>query len=122
MFPRERGCIAPIMPVARHPRNQNSIIVADLGRISSAPGMGRARLERSVVRDGRDDRPGLKEVRLNRCPFVAPMQVLRPQDVSRLGFDLEVGTPFRQLAGRPDVWPQKISAVYAGDRVKRRLR
>ena len=32
MYPRERGCIAPIMPVARHPRNRNSIIVADLGR------------------------------------------------------------------------------------------
>ncbi len=30
MYPRERGCIAPIVPLARHPRNRNSVIVVDL--------------------------------------------------------------------------------------------
>ncbi|NJN52886.1 MAG: exodeoxyribonuclease I [Gammaproteobacteria bacterium] len=32
MFGRERHCIAPVLPIAVHPTNANSVIVADLGR------------------------------------------------------------------------------------------
>jgi exodeoxyribonuclease-1 len=61
-----------------------------------------------------EQRPALKEVRLNRCPFVAPMNVLRMQDVSRLGLDLDlVQRRFDNLRSESALMG-KISAVYAG--------
>jgi exodeoxyribonuclease-1 len=115
MFARERGCIAPIMPLARHPRNKNSIIVADLGR-DEHPLLewDVVRLQEGLFGSDAEQRPGLKEVRLNRCPFVAPMKALRPQDITRLDLDVDVvQRRFDNLRGDLTL-AQKISAVYAG--------
>ncbi len=61
----------------------------------------------------RDDRPGLKEVRLNRCPFVAPIAVVRDEDAQRLELDLpESQRRFEHLRETPGL-AAKIAAVYA---------
>jgi exodeoxyribonuclease-1 len=114
MFPRERSCLAPIMPLARHPQNRNSVIVADLGR-DERPLLewDAERLRAGLFGSDAEQRPGLKEVRLNRCPFVAPLKSLRTQDIGRLGLDLDtVRRRFDRLRADSTL-PDKISAVYA---------
>jgi len=113
MYPRERGCIAPIMPLVRHPRNRNSIIVADLGTdIRQLLEWDSDRLRGALFGKQREDRPGLKEVRLNRCPFVAPLETLRPQDAQRLELDVSaVQDRFKVLRGQHDLGA-KVAAIY----------
>jgi len=117
MFPRERFCIAPVMPIARHPSNRNSVIVADLTKdIGPLIEWDRDRLREALFGPDRDQRPGLKEVRMNRCPFVAPLGVLREQDARRLGFDMPVVTArYDRLMQRRDI-AEKVASMYAVDR------
>lgn len=113
MYPRERGCIAPIIPVARHPQNRNSVIVADLAAdVRPLIEWDVDRLREALFGTDRDDRPGLKEVRLNRCPFVAPIEVLREQDARRLDLDMAtVRTRFDALRAYAGL-AGKITAIY----------
>jgi len=113
MFPRERSCIAPIMPLARHPQNRNSVIVADLGR-DERPILewDVERLREGLFGSDAERRPALKEVRLNRCPFVAPLKSLRAQDVSRLGLDLDAARRRFDRLHADATLAKKISALY----------
>jgi exodeoxyribonuclease-1 len=116
MFPRERGCIAPIMPVARHPQNRNSVIVADLATdVRPLIEWDADRLREALFGTDRDDRPGLKEVRFNRCPFVAPVEVLREQDARRLELDLAAARVRFDMLRASSGLAGKIAAIY--DRV-----
>jgi len=119
MFPRERGCLAPVMPVARHPRNRNSVIVADLASdIRPLIEWDADRIREALFGTDRDDRPGLKEVRLNRCPFVAPIAVVRSEDAQRLELDIaESQRRFEQLRATPGL-AAKIAAVYTVERTR----
>lgn len=120
MYARERGCIALIVPLARHPRNRNSIVVADLGSdVRALIEWDADRLREALFGADRDDRPGLKEVRLNRCPFVAPLEVLRPEDAHRLDLDVAASRGrFDELRAQAGL-AEKIAAVYRidGDQV-----
>ncbi len=113
MYARERSSIAAVMPVARHPENRNSIVVVDLATdIRPLIEWDADRLREALFGADRDDRPGLKEVRLNRCPFVAPIAVVREEDARRLEFDMvELQRRFEALRATPDL-AAKIAAVY----------
>ena len=116
MYPRERSCIAPIMPLARHPRNRNSIIVVDLATdVRPLIEWDTDRLRDALFSVGGTDRPGLKEVRLNRCPFVAPLEVLRQPDAQRLGLDVTLARRrYEDLRAQAGL-AHKISSVYDGN-------
>jgi exodeoxyribonuclease-1 len=105
MYARERSSIAAVMPVARHPENRNSIVVVDLATdIRPLIEWDADRLREVLFGADRDDRPGLKEVRLNRCPFVAPIAVVREEDARRLEFDMvELQRRFEALRATPDL-------------------
>jgi exodeoxyribonuclease-1 len=117
MFARERHCIAPVMPLARHPTNRSSIIVADLAKdVRPLIEWDTERLREALFGSDRDERPGLKEVRLNRCPFVAPLSVLREQDKQRLALDMAaVSARFDELVRHGEL-ASKIAAIYVRDR------
>ena len=117
MFPRERGCIAPVVVVGRHPVNKNSLIVADLGRdVSVLWDQDAEQLSQLLFARDSDYRPPLKELRVNRCPFVAPFEVLRPGDAVRLGIDVEVVRDrFRQLMAVEGLG-EKVAQVYRDGR------
>ncbi len=115
MFPRERNCIAPIIPLAWHPRNRNSVIVADVGRdVRALVEWDVDRLRDTLFGKDQDERPPLKEVRFNRCPFVAPLATLRLQDAQRLKLDVAAAQrradDLRAAVGMAD----KIAALYDG--------
>jgi exodeoxyribonuclease I len=114
MYPRERGSLAPVMPLARHPQNRNSVIVADLAvDVRRLIDWDIDRLREALFGADRDDRPGLKEIRFNRCPFVAPFSVLRDQDLRRLELDIDiVRMRFDDLRSHSGLGA-KIAAIYA---------
>ena len=116
-YARERHCLALVVPVARHPSNRNSVVVADLSKeIAPLIEWDRDRLRDALFGADRDQRPGLKEVRLNRCPFVAPLSVLRDTDIRRLGLDMAVVSErFDALTAHREVG-EKIASLYAGER------
>jgi exodeoxyribonuclease-1 len=117
MFARERACIAPVMALARHPTNRNSVIVADLGR-DERPLLewDADQLREALFGADVKQRPALKEVRLNRCPFVAPLKVLHREDARRLGMDMAmVQRRFSALLADPSL-SAKIRQVYKAER------
>ncbi len=88
MYPRARFGVAPILPMARHPSNGNSVIVVDLAEdIEVLLEQPAAELAEHLFTPGAEQRPPLKEIRLNRCPFVAPFEVLNEENLQRLEID-----------------------------------
>ncbi len=86
--------VALVTPVARHPVNRNSVILADLGadlavlEALEGPELAAAMFAPAGERDGLPRVP-LHEIALNRVPAVAPLGVLLPADQERLGIDVD---------------------------------
>ena len=90
MYPRTRYGVGPIMSLARHPSNGNSIIVVDLAEdIEPLLKMSSEEIGQHLFTQGSEQRPPLKEVRINRCPFVAPLEVVTEENRERLGLDVK---------------------------------
>ena len=113
MFPRERHCVAPIVALAPHPQNSNSVIVADLGRdVTPWLHWDADRIREALFSPGSTERPGLKEVRLNRSPFVAPTSALRTEDAQRLGIDLAEAQRQLEMLRGVERLTETLHAVY----------
>ena len=93
-FSADRGSIAVVVALAKHPTNPNGVVTYDL---SVDPGplleLDPEELHRRLFtpRDSLPsgvDRVPLKTVHINKCPALAPMGVLRQEDADRLGLDL----------------------------------
>jgi exodeoxyribonuclease I len=112
MYPRERFGTAPVMSVCRHPTNSNAIVVADLSQdVEPLLEWPEERIREALFRPGNSERPPLKEIRLNRCPFVAGIEVLDEENWARLGFDRrEIKERHRRLR-QPGIAP-KLMRVY----------
>src|SRR5690606_4771816 len=93
-YPAAQGCLAVVIPLARHPVNQNGVIVCDLG-VDPDAWLGldvdelRRRLftPRAELAEG-EERPPLKTVHANKCPVLAPLSVLSEEVQARWGIDL----------------------------------
>jgi exodeoxyribonuclease-1 len=102
MFPAARGCLGIVMPLMKHPRNNNGVVVLDL---CSDPGPWldlsaeeiAARLyARSEDLEEGEERVALKTVHLNRCPVLAPLSVLNGDIQTRYDIDLDSVTARRE--------------------------
>lgn len=93
-FSVEKHCIAVVVALARDPRNPNGVVAYDLS-VDPTPLLTldadtlRERLytPAATLPEGIERLP-LKVVHTNKCPVLAPMKVLRDEDVERLGLDL----------------------------------
>ena len=111
-YPRRRHCFAPVVSVCAHPVNANAVIVADVSEdIEPLLHWPEERIQEALFNVDAQWRPPLKEVRLNRCPFLAPLSVIRRTDAARLGFDAEAGEQRRRRLGQPAL-ADKIRRVY----------
>ncbi|MDX1593353.1 MAG: exodeoxyribonuclease I [Gammaproteobacteria bacterium] len=118
-YPAARGCLAVVAPVAGHPENPNAVIVFDLAADPEAlAGLdGEAIAERvfspgDALPEGRERIP-LKQVRINRCPVLAPLSVLRPEDARRLCIDLEaIARHHARLLREPGL-AERVAAAFA---------
>ncbi|MFV3315609.1 exodeoxyribonuclease I [Pseudomonas sp. NY15374] len=121
-FSSERSYLGVVLPLAWHPRNRNALIVCDLHMetlplIRESAEVLRSRLytRREELADGELPVP-LKLVHINKCPVVAPLNVLRPVDQQRLGLDMSlVQSRAEQLMQKHDAWRDKLENVYTAD-------
>ncbi len=96
MYPATRNCLAIVLPLCLHPANPNEVVVYDLNveptplltlsveEIKERLFTANENLPENV------NRIPLKTVHINKCPVLAPLSVLRPQDIKRLEIDIEV--------------------------------
>jgi exodeoxyribonuclease-1 len=112
--------VGVVLPLAWHPRNKNALIVCDLhldpqGLLDLDADTLRQRLytRRDDLAEGELPVP-LKLIHINKCPVVAPLSVLRPEDQQRLGLNMPL---YQQRALRlsdaQTAWLDKVSAIYA---------
>ena len=92
-YPAELGCIAPVLPVARHPVNSNGIVCFDL-RQDPEPllELDVEEVHRRLFTPTQDlpeglQRIPLKTVHINRCPMLAPMKTLTAEAAERWRID-----------------------------------
>lgn len=124
-YPAARLCAAPVIPLARHPRIDNRVLVFDLAQdpaalLRLAPDEIADRLYTPTadLPEG-EERVALKEVHLNRCPALIAWNHLRPADFERLQIDpdqVERRAAQIREAG-PDL-VEKVRRVYANDRAR----
>ncbi|HEY5718809.1 MAG TPA: exodeoxyribonuclease I, partial [Gammaproteobacteria bacterium] len=118
-YPASRGCLAVVVPVARHPVNDNAVIVYDLAADPAAfDGLDAAAIAARVFSraDALPDgvaRIPLKQVRVNRCPVLAPLKVLRGEDAERLGVDLAACARHREALRRQPDLAARVAAAFA---------
>ena len=118
-FAGSRHYLAPVLPLAWHPRNRNALIVcdlqADIAPLLELPAEVLARrlyTRREELGEGELPVP-LKLVQVNRCPILAPLSVLRGEDQARLGVDIAACQ--RQamlLTQQQQVWRDKLAEVF----------
>jgi exodeoxyribonuclease-1 len=119
-FSAARHYVGVVLPLAWHPRNKNALIVCDLhldpeGLLDLDAETLRQRLytRRDDLLDGELPVP-LKLIHINKCPVVAPLAVLRPQDQQRLGLDMALyQARALRLSDAQSVWKDKVQAIYA---------
>lgn len=92
-YPASRMCAAPVLPLARHPRIDNRVIVFDLdGDPEALLDLDAGDIADRLYTPAADLPPGeqrvpLKEVHLNRSPALVAWSHLREEDYARLGID-----------------------------------
>ena len=117
MFPNARLCAAPVMSLAVHPEIDSRVVVVDLSRdidalITEPVDVLRERL----FSPDSEARPPLKEVVLNRCPFLAPISVVDEAAAVRLDWSLaEIRERFHRLQTVPDLG-EKVAEIYRRER------
>lgn len=119
-FPASRLCAAAVLPIARHPRIDNRVIVLDL---HDAPDdllaldvddiVARLYTPVDQLPEG-VHRIALKEVHLNRSPMLVDWTHLRAADFERLGIDpAQVEARAAQLRAVGPVLAEKVRRVFA---------
>ena len=113
MYPRQRSGVAPIMSLTRHPTNSNSVVVVDLAEnVEMLLDLTADEIQQKLFTSGSEERPPLKEIRLNRCPFVAPFEVLNEENFARLNISPKLVKERARRLRQPGL-AEKISRVYA---------
>lgn len=116
MYPRPQFGSAPVISLCRHPQNSNSIVVVDLSRdVESLIDWPEERIREALFAPGNPERPPLKEIRINRCPFVAGIEVLTEENWARLGFDRKQIKERQRRLKRPGI-AQKLMRVFSRPR------
>lgn len=120
MFPAERGCAAIVVPLARDSVNKNAVYVYDLS-VDPEPLLSLSAeqiSERIFTR--REDMPEgvarvpIKGVHINKCPIVAPVNVMSAEAAQRLGIDLSVCREnLERIKAAPGL-AEKVQAVFSG--------
>ncbi|MCP1441275.1 exodeoxyribonuclease-1 [Pseudomonas sp. GGS8] len=119
-FSAARHYVGVVLPLAWHPRNRNALIVCDLhldpqGLLELDTETLRQRLytRRDDLAEGELPVP-LKLIHINKCPVVAPLSVLRPEDQQRLGLDMALYQERAlRLSAAQQLWQDKVSGIYA---------
>jgi exodeoxyribonuclease-1 len=118
MYPAELGCIAMVIPLARHPGNPNGVIVYDL-RYDPSPllELDETELHRRLFTAAAElpegvERLPLKTVHLNKCPVLVPLNTLTPAAAERWAIDLQQGETHRQRLLASEELADKVARIH----------
>ncbi len=94
MIPGAFGHTSIVMPLARHPINQNGIIVLDLRTdpeqlFDMNAEQIAARVFATAENLGDEERIRLRTIQTNKCPVLVPLATMRTDDAARLNIDLD---------------------------------
>lgn len=118
-YPARKNCLAIVVPVCRHPTNSNGVVVYDLS-VDPEPMLSLSveEIQRRVFTATADlpegfERIPLKTVHVNKCPVLAPITVIRPEDEQRLEIDLAMCQQYIAKIQQTKNLAEKLSAVFA---------
>jgi exodeoxyribonuclease-1 len=122
-FPASRLCSAPVVPLARHPRIDNRVIVFDLEqdpetllRLSPEEIADRLFTPAADLPEG-ESRIALKEIHLNKCPVLVAWDHLRASDFERLHIDpSQAQARAALLRDAGPALAEKVRQVFASER------
>lgn len=118
-YPAKDGCIAMVAPLVNHPVNKNSVVVYDL-RVDPTPliELSVAEIQQRVFTARADlpegvERIPLKEVHINKCPVVVPMNTLTDAAANEWGIDEAQAEKHQEMIRQAGV-DSKILQIYTG--------
>ncbi|TWI12684.1 exodeoxyribonuclease I [Aerolutibacter ruishenii] len=124
-YPASRLCAAPVLPLARHPKIDNRIIVFDLTQDPKgllerdADEIAATLYLRAEQLPEGQERVALKELHLNRCPALMAWQHLRQPDFERLGIlPDEVAARAEQLQAVGPAIAEKVRRIFAKEEAR----
>jgi exodeoxyribonuclease-1 len=122
-YPASRLCAAPVLPISRHPRFDNRVLVFDLdGDAEALLRMDAAQIADRLYTPSADLPEGevripLKEVHLNKAPVLVAWPHLRPADFERLRIDSDrVEAVAHVLRAAGPALAEKVRRVFADER------
>ncbi|MCE9678372.1 exodeoxyribonuclease I [Shewanella sp. AS1] len=112
------GCATLIAPVAHHRTNKNAVICVNLAMditplIELDAQQIRERMYTPRSELAADELPiGLKQIHINKCPFIAPAKTLTDDNAERLQIDKEFArAQYKRLRQHPEI-REKLVAVF----------
>ncbi len=125
MYPAERGCAAIVVPLARDITNKNAVYVYDLSvdpepllTLSVEQISERIFTRREDLPEGVTRVP-IKAIHTNKCPIVAPVNVVTPEAAERLGIDLQRSKAHLEQIKAAIGLTEKIQAVFSSREFER---
>lgn len=117
-YPNRKHCLAVVVPLGFHPRNDKEVMVYDLSAdpdalLSLDAEQIRQRLfvASSDLAEG-VERIALKTLHINKCPVLAPLNVLSAKDCQRLSIDLDRCQQHLQYIRADSTLLPKLREVY----------
>lgn len=119
MYAAEHSRLAVVLPLCKHPTNNNGVLVYDLSEdpdalISLDVEQIHHRLFTAVdALPENTRRIALKTVHINKCPVLAPMSALLPEDAERLQIDMQQCFKHLELLKRAQHLQNKLHQVFS---------
>jgi len=118
MYPAEIGCTSLVMPMVAEPRNNNGILVYDL-RQDPTPFLGldvdslhgRLFTRTEDLPEGVQRLP-VKSVKINKCPALAPQNIIDESVADRISLDMDACIRHWQLLSGNIDFMQRIAEAY----------
>ena len=115
MYGKDRFNVAPVVSVTRHPSNSNAVVVADLGEdIECLLDWSEDEIRRKLFVPKGETRAPLREVKVNRSPFIAPFEVLSDENIEQLSLSKKVIKERWRRLNQPAL-SQKVRRAYVQD-------
>jgi exodeoxyribonuclease-1 len=119
-YPAVKNCLAVVLSICKHPINTNGVIVYDLS-VDPEPmlSLTAEEIQQRIFTATADlpegvERIPLKTVHINKCPVLAPVSVIGPEDAQRLDIDLAFCyANIDKLKAAPGL-SEKLAAVFSG--------
>jgi len=115
MYGKDRFNVAPVVSITRHPSNSNAIVVADLGEdIECLLDWSEDEIRSKLFVPRGETRAPLREVKVNRSPFIAPFEVLTDENIEKLSLSKKVIKERWRRLNQPAL-SQKVRRAFVQD-------